>query len=134
MLWMSCGEQNKSVKETCCRGTGPSKQETAVKPEMIQNKSLRSKRQDYICDVEITWIPESASLGISETERLDNSMVRQRLLLCCRNTRVGEVVSCRRNMPGCKPRITRPSLLFISTVADYQTVNSNHLKHLWDKI
>lgn len=65
-----------------------------MKPEMPQNKSLKDNWKNYICDVEITWVPESAPLGISETERLHDAMIRQSPLLCCRDARVCEVVPC----------------------------------------
>lgn len=70
--------------------------QSKVKLDMLQNKSLKeNNKKSYISDVEISRVPQSAPLGVSKAKSLDDAMVRQSLLLCCRHARACEVVSCK---------------------------------------
>lgn len=71
--------------------------QSKVKLDMLQNKRLKENntKRSYISDVEISRVPQSAPLGVSKTKSLDDAMVRQSLLLCCRHARACEVVSCK---------------------------------------
>lgn len=71
---------------------------TTVKPEELQNKDVKGNNNNikaYISNIKITWVAESAPLGISKTKSLYDAMVRQSLFLCCRDTCVREVVPCK---------------------------------------
>lgn len=57
---------------------------STVKLEKLQNKGLKdinNNMKAYIGNIEITWVPESAPLGISKTKSLYDAMVRQSLFL-----------------------------------------------------
>lgn len=67
---------------------------------MLQRKGCQDDNNNnnikaYIGNIEITRVPKSAPLGISETKSLYNAMVRQSLFLCRRDTCVCEVVPCK---------------------------------------
>lgn len=68
---------------------------------MLHYKGLKDHNNDnnnikaHIGNIEITWVPESAPLGVSKTKSLYDPVVRQSLFLCCRDACVCEVVPCK---------------------------------------
>lgn len=77
---------------------------------MLQNKDVKGDNNNnnvkaYIGNIEITWVPESAPLGVGKTKSLYDAVVRQSLFLCRRDACVREVVPCKISTEKKKTRL-----------------------------